>query len=195
MSVYQVGYRFYSNENSFKRAVRNARGDTLIKVHEEVSSISADNFHAGKERSRSLERILEPTNDKVEAFRTMINREINKKVVLDPADRNAKWKNNARVINLERILDYDTEKELKNNIVKNCLTLLNETCQSVEDYLTVLNIHNFREFKFVRKYRGWNQVPSYEKVLNPKSDLFGEAKKLLVKPKKLRKNKTKKEKV
>jgi len=38
MSVYQVGYRFYISENSFKRAVKNARGSTLIKVHEEVSS-------------------------------------------------------------------------------------------------------------------------------------------------------------
>lgn len=173
MKVYQVGNKLYQSEAQFRNKVFKADPDSIIRIYELKSELSVKSFL----RDTKIDSIL---NEKEDHLREIRNWALKKAEII--LERNKKiGVNNLmslydryRLAETLRKFKYLSEKEIKGVLSSKGKDIM-DICDSIEDFKTILKVHNYKSFKYKRQ---WLNGKTYT-IENENDKLFFEAKKEL----------------
>lgn len=159
MKVYQIGNgKIYKSEKAFKNRIKNYyRPDHKVKIFELQTETTIKGLKDRMKRDRNLNRILNP-NQALDDFYKIIQKKIDTFGDIESMPR-TNWQERSAynmkrnsVAKYKRLLMNDAS-EMKNWLQSN-QRLAMSLCETVDDYLTLLSLHNYRKYKFKQQWDG-----------------------------------------
>lgn len=174
-SRYQKKFTIYREESKLLKAISKDKDATILE-YDLVSQVTAKDYLMSKERDSQLRSVLGELSDKEQVCIDFVNLYEQIAPVGKEFKKRISWHESVETSTKEQMLlklrKFQTEpKELAKILVNDKRYFINDVSNSVEWYLSILKVHNFRDHITSRKV--WNRET---KIYESKDDSTQEIK-------------------